>query len=389
MKIKIYLRLIFSGIFSLILFFLPCLIVTANSLSLDGSEFKKVKIYQNGTFKEINVLDPTSLAFIGDVLLGSRMESLVQQNGADFPFRFVRPYLESVDLSVANLENPITDCTSKTPGKSQESIEDGRNYVFKVSKEIGRSAVQNSGIDVFSLANNHVMDYQGQGLKDTIKIFGSEGIGYVGAGRNDSEASSPRIFEANGQKVGIAAYSMVVPPLSAAQDGGAGINKFDMKKMKENISELTEKADIVVVVLHWGKEGSNYPGSYQIDIAHVAIDAGANLVVGHHPHVLQGIEVYNGGLIAYSLGNFVFTQGFRYNETAVLYVYFLGGKIQRAEVKPILIDNGQPRPVWGIQTEAINNKIIRFSNVLGEINWKDSRDLLYIPFDFRNSFQSF
>ena len=114
-----------------------------------------------------------------------------------------------------------------------------------------------------------------------------------------------------------------------------------------------------------------------------------NCCVGHHPLVLQGIEVYNGGLIAYSLGNFVFTQGFRYNETAILYVYFIGGKIQRAEVKPVLIDNGQPRPVWGVQADSINNKIIKFSNVFGKINWTDSQDLLYIPFDFRNSFQSF
>jgi poly-gamma-glutamate synthesis protein (capsule biosynthesis protein) len=281
MKLKIYLRLFFSGIFSLILFFYPYLIVKADPLLPDGIEFKKVKIYQNGSYKEINALDPTSLAFVGDVLLGSRMESLTKQNGYDFPFRFVRLYMGSVDLSVANLENPITDFTSKTPGKSKESIDDGRNFVFKVSKEIGKSALQSGGIDVFCLANNHVMDYQAQGLKDTIEILGSEGIGYVGAGRNESEASSPKIFEANGQKVGIAAYSMVVPLLSAAQDVSEGINRFDMKRMKEDISELTRRADIVVVVLHWGKEGSNYPGSYQIDIAHAAIDAGANLVVGH------------------------------------------------------------------------------------------------------------
>lgn len=125
-----------------------------------------------------------------------------------------------------------------------------------------------------------------------------------------------------------------------------GVQKFDADELVNTVSSLRDQVDIIVVSLHWGTEYSDYPEVYQKETAHRLVDAGAKLVIGHHPHCLQGVEMYNGSFIAYSLGNFVFDKQRRPKcwETVLVKTFFQGNDLQKVELYPVMIADEQPRP---------------------------------------------
>lgn len=241
-----------------------------------------------------------TISFVGDVLLGSTVENLLNQHGYDYPYQDVKSLLQASDFTVANLETPIT--TRGTP-------DEDRSFVYRSSPEV-LPAFKEAGFDLVSLANNHMMDYGVTGLLDTLDHLDEVGIHRVGAGRDVEEAFRPFIWEAEGMRIAFLNFTRVVPSgeWKAGHEFPEGLaDTYNHTLPVEAIESAKADADLVIVLAHWGEERKDEPNEVQKDLARRFIDAGADLIVGSHPHVLQGFEQYNGKWIAYSLGNFIFT----------------------------------------------------------------------------------
>ncbi len=299
----------------------------------------------------LNPADPTiTLMFAGDVNLSDSFTKVV---GKDYskPFAKIHEYREA-DLAMVNLENAFTKEGSKENSKNKATPE----YV-KVLTE--------GGIDVVNLANDRIMDYEEPGLADTIETLAKAGIHHVGAGQDLKEARRPKIIEVKGQRIAYLGYYDA--DLRGAREGQAGINARHNDRIAADIAVLRDKVDWIVVNYHWGVELSDYPGDWQIDLARFTIDRGADLVVGHHPRVLQGAEIYKGRPIIYSLGNFIFggnesfLTGSDY-ETAVLRVSLKQDKM-KVEFLPVVVQNYQPQVVGGEKGEEILRHIGRLSSI--------------------------
>ncbi|RKN84925.1 CapA family protein [Paenibacillus ginsengarvi] len=238
------------------------------------------------------------LTFVGDVIFADNVATALKANGFDYPYRQVRSYLENADLTIANLETPITE-------RGTKQIKD---YAYRSSPQ-ALPAFKEAGIDLVNLANNHILDYGTVGLLDTFDHLDKNGIRWFGAGHNASEAFKPVIVEKKGIKIAFLGLSKVVPTQEwkAGTDRPGVADTYALKVPLEAIRNAKKEADLVVVVAHWGIEQQDQPEKYQREFAREYIDAGADLIVGGHPHVLQGFEQYKGKWIAYSLGNFIFT----------------------------------------------------------------------------------
>jgi poly-gamma-glutamate synthesis protein (capsule biosynthesis protein) len=238
------------------------------------------------------------LLFVGDIMMGGRVGELLEREGYDYPYRHVGAALREADLAVGNLENPITD-----RGEPAD-----KTWTFRMSP-LAVPALKESGFDVLSLANNHVLDYGTDGLLDTIRHLDEAGIGRVGGGNDADEAYLPYYTEVQGIRIACLGFSHVVPEVGwkAGKNHPGVADMYDTRRAVETIKAVRENADLVVVMVHWGIERAEEPEPYQVKKGREFIDAGADLVIGSHPHVLQGIESYKGKWIAYSLGNFIFT----------------------------------------------------------------------------------
>ncbi|MBD2066974.1 CapA family protein [Leptolyngbya sp. FACHB-671] len=215
-----------------------------------------------------------------------------------------------------------------------------------------------SQIDLVSLASEQVMEQGADGLEETLKTLEQFGIHSVGAGRNRREASRPEILDVKGQRIAYLGYSD--SDLNAARDRAAGVNANPDRRVAADIQAIREQVDWVVVNYHWSKDLEAYPADWQVDLAHLAIDQGADLVVGYHPNVLQGAEIYKGRAIAYSLGNFIFTQNEDTTEdisaenydTAVLKVSLRENQM-RLEFLPVEVRQAKPEIVEGEKADQI------------------------------------
>ncbi|OGY56117.1 MAG: hypothetical protein A2119_02810 [Candidatus Colwellbacteria bacterium GWA2_46_10] len=269
------------------------------------------------------------LLFVGDIMLsrsvGAKMEAVGDYR---YPFLEIADILRSADLAFGNLEGPISD-----QGRNQGSI-----YSFRADPRV-IEGLSYAGFDVLSLANNHIWDWGTDALLDTVSILERTGITPIGAGENYEKANMPALFEVGKTKVAILAYTNLLPKNMQAVQETPGLSDFDLTAIKELVSSLVSQGDLVVVSMHWGDEYETSANGVQKDIARGLIDAGADLVVGHHPHVIQELEQYGEGWIAYSLGNFVFDQSFS-DETmrgAALRVELEGGNIANATLVPVRI----------------------------------------------------
>lgn len=239
-----------------------------------------------------------NMSFVGDVMFASKVDDLLKQHGYDYPFKYVRSYLEKADITVANLETPIT--TRGTP--------EDKTYAYR-SSPLALPELKKAGVDLVNLANNHSMDYGVEGLLDTLDHLDAEEMRRVGAGRDSEEAYRHVIMEHNGMKIAFLGFSRVIHSASwyAGKSKPGLAETYTTKLPLQAIAKAREEADLVVVIAHWGEERNNRPIKVQTDLARQYIDQGADLVIASHPHVLQGFEQYKGKWIAYSLGNFIFT----------------------------------------------------------------------------------
>lgn len=295
--------------------------------------------------------EAVTMSFVGDMLPGEYLNPLMKQNGFDYPYRKALLYLSEPDITAGNLELPVT--LGGTP------IE-GTPYVYKGHPE-ALPAIKDAGFDVLSLANNHAMDQGLEGMLDTMKHLKDAGIGFMGTGNNDTEAYQPYIAEARGVRVAFVGLSNVIPfvELKADRNTPGIAETYDANRAAAAISAAKENADLVVVMVHWGEDLEEEPEEDQKAKARAYIDAGADLVIGAHPHVLQGFETYKGKWIAYSLGNFIFEaypEGTD-AETGVLDASCTKEGACELRFNPMLVVQGQPTPLEGDAALALLDRL--------------------------------
>ncbi|KUO72512.1 MAG: hypothetical protein APF77_12065 [Clostridia bacterium BRH_c25] len=229
--------------------------------------------------------------------------------------------------------------------------------IFRGS-ELNVAALKGAGFDLLSLANNHTMDQGREGLTDTIKVLESYGIKTVGAGMSRSEARKPVFIEKGKTRIGFLGYSDFPPEGYMYDEDKADVARADMKSLGEEAKAAREQCDFLVVSFHWGKEFDRYPGDRQREMAHTAIENGADLVIGHHPHVLQSVEEYKGKLIFYSLGNFVFDRQLPggTDESVIIDITVDRGGWKETRIIPIRIEACRPVIAQGQAAESVLDK---------------------------------
>ncbi|MEX0781299.1 MAG: CapA family protein [Dehalococcoidia bacterium] len=285
---------------------------------------------------------PLTLVAVGDMMLARSVGQRVLSDGPEVVFgEAVAAILREADLAIGNLE-----CAVSERGEPQP-----KGYTFR-APPAAVEALELAGFDMVSLANNHALDYGPDALHDTVMHLEDRGIRAVGAGPDLPAASAATILERGGLRIAFVGLVDVPPegPGFSRDTWEAGPDSWgvawaDEETVRAAVAAAAESADIVVALLHFGFEYHTTPSAAQRTLAHTAIDAGASLVIGTHPHVLQEVEEYGGGLIAYSLGNFVF-DGFdgTANDSAILRVTLEADAVLAWELVPVeLVDNGLPR----------------------------------------------
>jgi poly-gamma-glutamate synthesis protein (capsule biosynthesis protein) len=247
------------------------------------------------------------LRFGGDCVLAEHYEFTVQQD----TLRAFRDFdlLRTADIAMVNLECPVT--TRGTPVE--------KPFNFRMHPGFLRTLLD-GGIDLVNIANNHIYDYDSTGLFDTIHSLDSAGIRHVGAGKTLEDAHRPVIYELNGKRLAfLGYYGGGEAPAATARTPGVARRSLALIQEDVRTAREVERADYVFVNLHWGVEKAEVPEADQVTFARRLIESGVNVVIGHHPHVWQAVEEYKDGIIAYSVGNFIFGGNSRHTyETALL-----------------------------------------------------------------------
>ncbi len=233
---------------------------------------------------------------------------MVQQHGENAPWACLITLADSIRW-VVNLEAPLT--THARPWIPEKP------FVFQVDPRWS-SLLSHWRVTGVTVANNHILDYGWEGWKETRTALQKTGIPWVGLGDHIRDARRPLFLQVDGYRVGILAYSLTYPERYWAGPRKGGTAFGHLRWIQKDITKTREKADFVVVIFHWGRERWPILRPYQRTLAHAAIDAGADLVVGHHPHVLQPVERYHGHTVVYSLGNLLFGSSSLRPEGAVL-----------------------------------------------------------------------
>ena len=240
------------------------------------------------------------LLLTGDIMLGGEFLKYRNEHnvGYEYPFRNLKKLFEEVDIVFGNLECPLS--------KDGVIRADKGSILYAPPDSI--NALKYLDYNILSLGNNHINDYGERGLIKTIEILKNEGVPCFGAGRNLKDANKEAIIERNGLKVCFLGYTTDERHVKSiiADADTAGCVFYDFKKIKGDIEKVETQSDIICISLHWGHEHYLYPAPEQVELAHQIIDAGAHIVIGQHPHRIQGFERYKHGIIFYSLGNLFF-----------------------------------------------------------------------------------
>jgi poly-gamma-glutamate synthesis protein (capsule biosynthesis protein) len=291
------------------------------------------------------------MRFGGDVLLAAHYEEYVGNdiNRAFKEFELFR----TDDMSMVNLEVPVT-----TRGAQQR-----KPFTFRMKPRF-LEAITSAGIDVVNIANNHIYDFGNKGLYDTIASLDSAKLAHVGAGRNHDEAHRPFIKVINGKKIGILGY-YGGGEAPAATGKSCGVAARELNLIERDIRSLKEKdkVDYVVINLHWGTEKAKKPDAEQRAFAHDVIEAGADAIIGHHPHVLQGIELYRNKVIVYSLGNLVFGGNGRHSYDTGVFEIRLSDRGAAFQFIPVRIFHWKASVLTGSAGDSLLKKMRKLSSI--------------------------
>lgn len=272
------------------------------------------------------------MVFAGDIYLSDYVLNAYKTKGIDgILSKELQEEFNHADIAMANQEFAFSN--RGTPMANKQ-------YTFRVDP-IYTNVFTDMGLDIVTLANNHSLDFGVDALVDSLDSLSEKNIKYVGAGRNSKEARETKYIEVNDKTIAILAASRVIPDTAwnAASNTPGLLTTYDPTALIEEIKLAKEQSDYIVVYVHWGIEKENYPKEYQRVLGKQYIDAGADIVIGSHPHVLQGIEYYNNKPIVYSLGNFMFYNTIK--QTAVLKVILDEDNQAKLSLLPSMATNGE------------------------------------------------
>jgi poly-gamma-glutamate synthesis protein (capsule biosynthesis protein) len=287
----------------------------------------------------------------------------MEKYGPDYPYANLSVFFKNADVGLVNLECPVS-----TRGKALR----GKKFTFR-GRPSAAAALRRNGINVVSLANNHILDYGPLALADTLQALDAANVAHAGAGKNLSASRRPAVLKfPTGQTVAVLSYSLTYPASYYATSRKPGTAPGDLYLVQADVDSACAWATAVVVCFHWGGELIPEPRAYQTDLGHAAIDAGAALVVGTHPHILQGVEWYHDGVILYSLGNLAFGGGHSRDaiQSALLRVVFnADGCVESVRARGLSVDNDRtrfrPAPLSGAENLALVQKLSLLSQPWG------------------------
>src|SRR6267143_117643 len=272
---------------------------------------------------------PPSVIVAGDIMLGGRAKKAVTEFGPDYPFDAVLPLLRRAPIVLGNLEGPIAEKARKQQ----------RNFSYRV--EVGLAgSLSRAGINVVTLANNHLMDCGRSGVLETLDVLSHANVLALGAGTNERAAHAPVIRQAGGIRIGLLGYYWNRRTAATVDHPGSAMDPPEA--LETDIRALRKHADRIVVTFHWGVPYEREPSPDDRAKAHFAVDCGADAVVGHHPHVVQPFEIYCGCPIFYSVGNFAFGSGNSRAEGLLVGLRFEDYQTL-VNVYPLYVKNRDPR----------------------------------------------
>jgi poly-gamma-glutamate capsule biosynthesis protein CapA/YwtB (metallophosphatase superfamily) len=312
---------------------------------------------------------PPSVIVVGDIMLGGRAKKAVAEFGPDYPFDGVLPLLRRAPIVLGNLEGPFAEKARKQQ----------RNFSYRVDVSLA-SALSRAGINVVTLANNHLMDCGRSGVLETLDALSKANMFALGAGTNERTAHEPVIRQAGGMRIGLLGYYWNSRTAATADRPGSAMDSLEA--LEADIRGLREHVDRIVVTFHWGVPYEREPSSEDRAKAHFAVDCGADAVVGHHPHIVQPFEIYRGCPIFYSVGNFAFGSGnsraeglliglrFEDNKTVVnVYSLYVKNRDPRVNYQPkVLTGKAAERELAEmIRTSGENATLMKLQNGRGHI----------------------
>jgi poly-gamma-glutamate capsule biosynthesis protein CapA/YwtB (metallophosphatase superfamily) len=300
------------------------------------------------------------VAAIGDLLFDLGPRRLIDAHGGAAPLAKVASRLRSADLTIANLETTLSNRGPSVQGKPAHLIFNGHPK--------GILSLTSAGVDLVSLANNHAMDHGPLALTDTLAALDKAKIAHAGAGMNTTAAWRPAYVTVKGRRVAYVAATQNVPSFFLPSATRAGVaNGHDLKRLLATVRAAHKKSDIVIVSVHWGVEQSYTPNARQKHDARALIDAGADIVLSHHPHVMQGIDTYKGKLIAYSLGNFLFPYKTVEGRKSFILKFEYGPKgVANITATPVYLGEwGRPVVQTGASARGILGKLAAISKPMG------------------------
>lgn len=288
-------------------------------------------------------MPPLTIAAVGDIMLGDSPQvfgygvaSAVRRHGADHLFDAVRDSLRRADLAVANMEVVLA------------TLPNGARFSDRLYRgdPASAAALKRAGIDAVTVCTNHTMQHGDFAFDEFVASLQQAEILVAGADR--PALGLRRIIECERQNVRVAILSYNFRPVQYMTAEPAWPSP-STELVRADIEDVRSRVEVVMVTLHWGDEFITYPSPWQVNTARALIDCGANIVVGHHPHIVQGVEKYRDGVIAYSLGNFVFDQWQRrLRRSMVLHLQVHGPRQIEFHIEPVMIDNGyRPVPCTG------------------------------------------
>lgn len=314
-------------------------LVLVVSITLNGAFETTIHVPEKLTMSSAKVGE-TVVSLVGDVAFVNPIERNSRTKGYDYAWKYLGTIFQEDDFTLLNLETSITKSEEKWPEKEFNFRSDPKH-----AEEMKRQSVE-----AVSLANNHTLDFGRKGFADTLYHLKKSGILYAGGGADLSEAIRPILFEKNGTKIGILSFSRVVPSgkwyAGKNRSGIVGAYDSQLEQAIRAVKEWDSKTDVLMVALHWGKMHVEQPGVSEERAARRLIDAGADVIIGHHPHVLQGIEIYKNRPIFYSLGNFIFPNlGGNADRTMIAQVVLEGSRVKELRLRPFRIEHGRPVPL--------------------------------------------
>lgn len=311
---------------------------------------------------------PLRVMFGGDVMLGRIVAQYIGAHGADYPLGEIAALMRGADVTVVNLECAITSSTQPWHGAPKA-------FYFGAPPEAAQS-LENAGVDLVSLANNHTLDFNSEGLRDTLRHLDAHGIAHAGAGLNKHAAQAPACVERGGAKFGMVAYCDHQEDFAAA-DNRPGIAYLDLTDEHRTLAEIGKGCAMLrdngvhwpILSLHWGSNWAERPARYFVKLARAAIDMGYGIIFGHSAHLFQGIEIYRGRPIIYAAGDLVddyyVDPDFRNDHQLLFELALTRSALQGIALYPVFISQCRAKRAAGRQFDYIARRMTRLCAELG------------------------